>query len=94
MAARGRGLVVSKTRGGGVLHPVSAGRVLGAVEVVGDAVEAALESVRWDHPGGAHDDWPWLATWLASPAGHSTYVAASESDRLAAVVREVLSLRT
>ncbi len=77
-AARGRGLVVSKSRSGGILHPVAGGRVLDGVRWVGDAVEDAVLSLAWDAPVGAPDDWPWLATWLHTPAGRASFVVLTE----------------
>jgi hypothetical protein len=88
-AARGRGLVVSKIRAGGILHPVAGGRVLDAVRWVGDAVEEAVPSLAWDAPVAVPDDWPWLATWLHTPAGRSSFVVVTEPLDVAVVATAI-----
>jgi hypothetical protein len=66
------------------LYPVREGRVLeaAALTVESDQIAAAAAGLEWP-AGEGPDDWPWLAAWIASPRGRSSYVPLEDvSDRL------------
>ena len=79
------------------LYPVAGGRVLeqAAVLVPPADLAGAVARLGWP-PSDGPDDWPWLASWLRSRRGRSTFVrAADPADRaaLAAAVRAALPPR-
>lgn len=90
-AAHGRGLVVSKVRGGAVLHPVVRGRVQDGVALTEEAMDEAVACLRWEAADTLPDDWAWLSTWLHSPAGRGSFVVVTESMDLVAAVRALLT---
>ena len=79
------------------LYPVRAGRVLEGAAVVTPpvALEAAVARLDWSGEEGP-DDWPWLAAWVGSARGRSSYVSlrvAGDGEGLAAAIRSVLPAR-
>jgi hypothetical protein len=79
------------------LYPVLGGRVLEDAVVVTapDELEAAVARLDWSGEGG-RDDWPWLAEWMGSARGKSSYLSVRlVGDRagLAAAIRGVLPAR-
>jgi hypothetical protein len=92
-----RGLIVDAGRREIGLYPVARGRVLeaGAATVPPTEIDAGVARLDWSDAGGP-DDWPWLAAWLRSPRGRTSYVLAGDVvDRqaLAAAVRAALPAR-
>jgi hypothetical protein len=75
--ADGKGLVVATTKAAVELYPVQAGTVLEGGRTVADeaGLDAALSALRWDATGAAGGDWLWLAAWLGSPRGRTSYLA-------------------
>jgi hypothetical protein len=79
------------------LYPVLAGRVLedAAVVTPPTELETAVSRLDWSGEGGP-DDWPWLAAWVGSARGRSSYVsvrAAGGGEGLVAAIRSVLPAR-
>ena len=72
-------MIVDAGRRAAFLYPVRQGHVLdhAAVSVLPGALEAAVSGLDWPEPSGP-DDWPWLAAWLRSPRGRSSYVLAGD----------------
>jgi len=88
-AARGLGVVVSKASGGGLLHPVSGGTVLTSVRWMDDAIEDAVASLAWQLPLGVPNDWPWLSSWLHSPAGRRSFLVVSDPVDVAGIAAAI-----
>jgi excinuclease ABC subunit C len=79
------------------LYPVRAGCVLeGAASVTApEDLEAAVARLDWP-AAGDRDDWPWLAAWMGSARGRTSYVsvrAAGGREGLAAAIRSALPAR-
>ena len=79
------------------LYPVLAGRVLedAAVVTAPTELEAAVARLHWSEEGGP-DDWPWLAAWVGSARGRSSYVSvrgAGGGEGLVGAIRSVLPPR-
>ena len=92
-----RAVVLGLGRQEVTLYPVLAGRVLedAAVVTPPTELETAVARLHWSEDGGP-DDWPWLAAWVGSARGRSSYVpvrAAGGGGGLAAVIRSVLPAR-
>lgn len=65
------------------LYPAWQGRVLegSAVSALPGDLEAAVAALEWP-PTRVPSDWPWLSSWLQSPRGRGSYVAAKDpADR-------------
>jgi hypothetical protein len=64
-----------------------------AVRVLPGALDAAVSRLEWPEPVGPAD-WPWLASWLRSARGRSSYVLAGDGDEaLVRAVRAALGAR-
>jgi len=90
-----RAVIVDAGRSAVGLYPVRQGRVLehAAVRVPPGALDAAVSRLDWPEPVGP-GDWPWLASWLRSPRGRSSYVLAGDGDEaLVRAVRAALGSR-
>jgi hypothetical protein len=90
-----RAVVVDAGRRAACLYPVRQGRVLeqAAVSVRPGDLEAAVLRLDWPEPNGPVD-WPWLAAWLRSTRGRSSYVLAGDGmEALAAAIRAALPAR-
>jgi hypothetical protein len=79
------------------LYPVLGGRVLEDAVVVTPPNELVAAVARLDWAGdGGPDDWPWLAAWVGSARGRSSYVsvrAAGAGEGLAVAIRSALPAR-
>jgi len=91
-AGGARAVVVDAGRTEIGLYPVRAGRVLDGAAAFAppSGLDAAVTRLDWPEASGP-DDWPWLAAWLRSPRGRSSYVlAGGDAAALAAAVRAAL----
>jgi hypothetical protein len=92
-----RGLIVDVGRREIGLYPVARGRVVEDAAATASPADIADAIAHLDWPDlGGPDDWPWLAAWLRSPRGRSSYLLVGDvTDReaLRAAVRAVLPAR-
>ncbi|HXK08463.1 MAG TPA: hypothetical protein VMT70_02340 [Vicinamibacteria bacterium] len=79
------------------LYPVRSGRVLDDAAVMAplSSLDAAVAALEWPEPGGA-SDWPWLASWLRSAKGRTSWAVVrgvADREAIAAAVWRALPAR-
>jgi hypothetical protein len=99
-ATSARALVVDAARGGLGLFPVRGGHVLDACArwTSVEDLEHDLRTLDWAEPPtdgastGAAGDWPWLASWLASPRSSAAYLVLQDGEDVAELAARVAAV--